>query len=395
MKKSGIIILILLLAAGAAAYFFRFEIFQVSAENIIKKNLPPFISVDTFDFDLKSGILTASGVGIKNPGRYRNRYLAHIDTVVCAYKMRGKQILDGIEITDIKAAGVVINIERLPDGRINVNEMEQIMGDGRKKPEIPADQKNKTEEKAPGMFDISNLIKLTETINIKNGQVNFIDCGIKNFKQYGLTVRDARAKAVIRLNRDYTGVLSVGATGTGNINGDSSQRISWVVYLDPGSSALTMSNRIEASNLDITLFKPYYDQYAPVEIDRGRFSGTIVLDFDNGNIGSMNTLRLSDLRFRQKTGFTGAVFWDVALPDIIKYLQSSPGEITFDFKIKGSMENPMFYPGPVVKEALQQMTVDKISRLFQSSGSEGEETSGGASDADKVFDAIKGFLDKK
>jgi len=101
---------------------------------------------------------------------------------------------------------------------------------------------------------------------------------------------------------------------------------------------------------------------------------------------------LSNLVFRQKTGFAGSMFWDIALPDMVKYLQSSPGEITFDFKIKGTMEDPRFYPGPIVKAALQKMTVDKIAQLFQPSNEGGEAATSGGSDTDKIFDAIRGLL---
>jgi uncharacterized protein DUF748 len=394
MKKFVMIVLVLLCVAAGAAYYFRFEIFQVSAESIIKKNLPPFMFVDKLDFNLKDGVLTATGIGIKNPRGYKNKYLAHIDTVICTYKMSGKQILDGFEVTDIKANGVVINVERRPDGRLNVNEMKQSMGAGRGRFPVSKDKNGKDKPKKSGAFDISEMIKLTDTINIKNGRVNFLDEEIIRPRQYALTIDNMQAKVVLRLNSNYTDVLSVGSSGSGNINGDRQQKINWVVSLDPGSPALTMSNRIEASNLDITLLKPYYDEYSPVEIERGRFSGTIVLDFDNGDIGSMNTLRLSNLVFRQKTGFAGSMFWDIALPDMVKYLQSSPGEITFDFKIKGTMEDPRFYPGPIVKAALQKMAIDKISQLFQPSNEGSEAATGGGSDTDKIFDAIRGLLNQ-
>ena len=398
MKKIGIILLILVLLAAAGVYVFRFEIFQVSAEKIIKDNLPSYIFVDKIDFDLEKETMKVSGIGIKNPAGYGDRYLASIDSVLCDYRMKGRSILDGIEITDISAEGVLIKVERLSGGKMNVNEMDTVMSSGGDKGSARGDAdktSSKTSgEKSAGKFDITRLIKLTETVKVRSGKLIFLDEDLPGPSLYRLTIDNITSDITLKLTKDYRGVEMVGSRGTGNINGDLLQSVNWVVSLDPRTPALTMSNRLEPSNVEIKLLEPYYDKYSPVTIERGRFSGTLVFDFDNGNIGSMNTVTLSDLVFRQKTDFRGAMFWDAAIPDIIKYLQSSPGQLTFDFKIKGNMENPKFYPGPVVKAAIQNMAIDKISELIQKPGEGAENAGGEMSDTEKVMSVIKGLMQK-
>lgn len=76
MKKLAIVILVFLVIAIGIVYYFRHEIFQYSAEALIQKNLPPFVTVEGIVFDLKEGLLEVKGFGVKNPRGYKNKYLA-------------------------------------------------------------------------------------------------------------------------------------------------------------------------------------------------------------------------------------------------------------------------------------------------------------------------------
>ena len=105
---------------------------------------------------------------------------------------------------------------------------------------------------------------------------------------------------------------------------------------------------------------------------------------------------LKNFKFTEKKGGFGSGFWDVTVSDIVKYLQSSRGEIIFDFKIKGDMNNPRFYPGPHVKQALQSMVIDKVADLFKEEKTPTEPGAPPAekSDTEMVVDLLKGILKK-
>lgn len=394
MKKILIIVLVLLVMAAAIIYVFKGEIFQYSADALLKKNLPAYMTVDQLTIDYEKGVLYLKGLGIKNPPGYADRLLARVETIACSYKMLGKAIPEGIEVTGISAEGAVIYIERRRDGRMNVNEMESVMSSGKPSPGAGSVAAGAV-HKAGGGKDISELIKVPDTINIKNGTVVFKDAAA-DYKPLEFTFEEVNATIRIDLSDDLRKVLAVSSQGGGLVGGDSSQRIDWNISLDPLKPALTMSNRFEVRGVSLREFKPYYDQYSPIDIKRGTFSGTLIFDFDNGNIGSMNTVRLNDLEFTVKEGSDASGFWDTTVTDVIKYLQTAPGEITFDFKIKGDMKNPRFYPGPVVSKAIANMAVDKISEMInQSGGQEGSgASSGNMSDSEKVMETIKALLKK-
>jgi len=188
--------------------------------------------------------------------------------------------------------------------------------------------------------------------------------------------------------------------GEGFVGGDPGQSIAWNIYLNPQSAELNMNNNIDLRDVDLMPFKPYYDEYAPVNVQSGSVSGKLTIDFENGNIGSTNTIILSNFKFTEREGVFASGAWDVSLADIVKYLQSSSGDITFDFKIKGDMDSPKFYPGPYLKQAMQSMVVDKVSDVIKSFSSSGEEeaaagqAAGEQSDMDKAVNMIRGLLNR-
>ena len=395
MKKVLISLLILVVVVAGIIYYYRYDIFTMSAESIIRKNLPSYVTLDEIKFDLAGGKVSVNGLGIKNPFGYNNKYLATIGSITCRYEMRGKTILDGIAITDITAKAAIINIERRADAKINVNQMGDVLNTS-----TPQKKSLKTEAetgKSPVNVDIASLVKLPDTINLKNGKVIFSDS--YGFRQpYRLSFENVDATLVLKLSSDYKTVLDVQSQGSGLVGGDPAQKLNWVISLNPTISALTMGNTFHLRDIEITPFAPYYDTYSPISIQKGRVSGTLIINFDHGNIGSQSTLYLSGLVFSVKEGAAGAQYWQAAIPEVIRYLQSSPGEITFDFKIKGSMQNPQFYPGPHVKAAIQNMVVDKVSDAIDSFTKDKSEadsgTGSGKSDAEKVADIVKGLLNR-
>ncbi|MFH1846038.1 MAG: DUF748 domain-containing protein [Candidatus Omnitrophota bacterium] len=438
MKKIGLFLLAVIVIVGGIVFYYRYEIFQFSGEAIIMKNLPSYVTVEGVKIDLRNGTLHVKGFGLRNPEGYYNKFLARIGNITCKFQRKGQRILDGIEVTEITADAPVINLERRSSGNVNIQEMEKVMSlpvlskktqnaGGMKKeaieqtkeqmpeyedvenrdvkPVMPAEISEKTavqvlakgEDKTGTtkrksnvpVVDIFRIIKLTDTINIKDGEIIFWDHGLPGKTIYKISIREINADLIIDLSDDFKKVLSVASKGEGTVQADKFQKIKWDISLDPTSSKLTMSNKYEVQDLDITIFEPYYDKYSPVIIGRGTASGNFVFNFDNGDIGSTNTLYLSDLVFAVKRNYSGG-YWGVGIPELVRYLQSSSGEIVFDFKIKGNMENPRFYPGDKVKKALQKFVVEKISSALQNIG--GGDDSEGGGDVEKVVDFMKGIF---
>ncbi|MFH1394604.1 MAG: DUF748 domain-containing protein [Candidatus Omnitrophota bacterium] len=393
MKKILIILTCIVLIAVGVVYYFRHDIVHYSLESIIKNNLPPYVAIDSIEIDFKNGIFTINGLRIKNPHGYAKKLLVELKTVKCRYRQRTGNLLDGVEIMEIAAERPIINIERAPKGVVNVTQMNTVIDPP--KPVKIVQSVPRLKEKILGLLprfkgNISDVVKLPKNINISKGEIVFLD-RINPDLFTKITCENINAVLRVDLTKDYSNVLFLASQGSGLVNGDLTQEISWDISLDPTGERIKMSNTYEIRNIDMTLFESYYEKFSPIVIDRARCSGTSVMNFDGEDIGSTNTLKIAGLKFHEKSAASAFNYWQVTIPDLIKYLQGSSGEIIFDFKIKGNINNPKFYPGPYLKKAMQALVVNKVSDAISSFT---DENMGDNSDVGKVINTIKGLLNK-
>jgi len=408
IKKILISLVILAIIFFALAYIYRQVIVQHYGEKFIRDNLPGYISIDVIKFDLGNNVFSIRGLKILNPPGYLAKYSLAIEEVRCVYRARGGIVPKGLDIREISFKRPEIAVERLPDEKINLVEMRDFIGTF---PTVilptveisqPATQALPAVETLPGESKardntkkLSGLIKVPSDFSIKGGRIYFID-SVPYSKPYEMFIDSVSGKVSVSFNDSYTAILSLAFTLEGDLNGKADETIKWIASLDPSAPKLSMSNRFEVSNLDILTFEPYYDAQSPVVFKKGEFSGELVFDFSDGNIGSTNEVRLSDVEFWVKPGYEDAQFWDTSVPDLVRYFTSSSGDIIFDFRIKGDMASPKFYLGPISKRALTSMAIDKISSyaIKQITKKTGAAANGTVDKAKDYIDMFKGLIEK-
>lgn len=395
MKKFIIGISISIIAIAAGVFVYRYQIIQYSADKIIRSCLPEYVRVEKIVFDAKSGKIVLAGFRILNPPNFSGNYLLEISEVSAGYRMKGKSLGEGFEILDPVFKRPILNIERLDDGRLNLSEMQGVLS--KKTGSAPgSSEKSNTATPVSGI-SAPRLITLPDKYLFRDGKVIFVD-RFRFSKPNMLTFENVNAEVSVRFDDTSSRLLSLASVGEGNVNGKAQETVKWDIGLDPAAPRLTMSSRFNVSGVEITPFEPYYDKYSPLVFRSGLFSGTLIFDFNNGNIGSSNEVHLKDFQFYVKPGYENAQFWDTTVPDLVKYFTSPYGEVVFDFKIKGEMQNPQFYLGPISKRALASMAVDKISSAIESMSKAQGAEGGSKSDLEKAkeyIDLFKGLVNKK
>ena len=398
----------LVLVAMAAIFIYRYQILQYSAEKIVRKLLPDYITVEKMSFNLRDSRIAFNSFRIMNPPGFSGKYLIEIGEVECRFALKSKNMLEGFEILSPVFKKPLLSIERLADGRTNIQEMTGFLEkkglEAKAKTEAQTGGgKPSSKSDTAGGINLSGVVKLPEEFIIKDGKVIFLD-GMVSPGRYTITLDSVNATLGLKLDSAYTRALNVSTVGSGVVNGRSEETIKWDTKIDPTTSELTMSNRFNVSRVDITAFVPYFDKYSPLAIRNGYFSGLLIFDFDNGSIGSTNEVLLSKISFEVKRGYENAQFLETTVPDLVKYFTSSSGDIMFDFKIKGRMSDPQFYLGPISKQAVASMAIDKIAQALSQAAREqagppsAAAVAGKKSDMEKAseyIDMFKGLLKEK
>ena len=401
LKRLVIAIVLILIIALGALYFYRHTIIKHYTEKLIRENLPGYIQIDKVNFDFTNNKISLNNFRILGPPGFSPKYVIEVKEISCKYGILGKWIPMGLEIHSVLLDGADIRVERLRNGRVNVTEMENFIQtfptnaskQSTKNSQLPTHNSQLSTDNSQlpthnSQLNLSNLIKIPNTLDIRNSKFIFID-KVPYENPYFITVESIDGQVSIKFIDDYSKITSLSFTISGRLNGNNKETIRWIASLDPTRPQLTMSNRFEVSNLDLLVFEPYYDQFSPFVFKKGRFSGTLVFDFNNANIGSTNEIRLSNLAFTVKPGMENSKMWETTVPDLLTYFTTTSGDIVFDFKIKGNMNKPEFYLGPISKRALTSMALNKVTSFALEQIS--KQGGGSGSDIDKAKEAIDMF----
>ncbi len=428
LKKIIIALILIAAAAGAVIYFYRYAIIRYYAEKMIRENLPGYIKIDNINFDFGNNKFSLVNFRVANPPGFHSESLLKIDEISCRYSMFGKGVSKGLEISDVSLSGIDMRIERLKSGRVNAAEMEKFVqsfpsrdsrlpsaersgaspkgtpdSQVRSEAEPPrrglsnAPSASQTFKEAAGLVNkkLSDLIKLPSSFEIRNSKIIFMDY-VPYENPYVMAVDSVSGQIAIDFSDNYSKITNLSFTLVGRLNGYAQELLQWVGSLNPATPKITMSNRFDVSNLNLLAFEPYYDRFSPFVFKRGRFSGTLVFDFNNGDVGSTNEVHLSKLAFSVKPGYENAQVWETNVPALMSYFTTASGDIVFDFKLKGDMADPQFYLGPISKRALTSMAIDKVASYAIDQVTKQSEGAGKNIDkAKEAIDMVRSLLKKK
>ncbi len=378
MRKFILFVLILIIVSAVVLYTQRRTVMRRSTEYALKKVLPGYVTLDELKFDFANKRLAGHGLAILNAEGFSKVNILEISKLSCKFKKKGAKILDGLEITDLTMRGVLFIIERRRDGKLNILEIEKTLKAPKATrqaagPFIGPSLAEASPEAPETSRKFADYVKLPDKLSIKEGKLIFIDNALRA-NPYIITVDNINATVGLKLDEDYSDILFMNTNGRGILNAKNDQKLEWIVSLNPTTPKLSMANRFIVKGVDLLTFVPYIDRYSPLNIRKGLFSGTLVIDFDNGQIGSTNEVELSGLDFSVKSGYEKAQFWQTTVSDLRQYLLSGSGTIIFDFKIKGQPDNLKFFLGPITKKAMTRMVIDRVSQAIVSP-SEGKEGS--------------------
>lgn len=404
IKKILIIMAVVAALAIAAVFMYRYQLISYSAETVIRNALPGYVKIANIRFDFKGNKAFLEGFKLEAPRGFSDRYIVEIGEISCRYKLKGATIMDGLEIFEPVLKDMVLHIERLQDGRINLSEMGSVIGPGAEGDSQKSEAGNQKPEgeKTPSP-KASDFIKLPQDFTIKNGRMIITDrFFVRGYNV--ITFDNIGAVLNLRMNDAYSQVLNVASSGEGNVNGYRDQQVRWSINFNPNTPRITMSGRFDFSGVDFVTFEPYYDKFSPFEFASVRVAGFSEFNLDNGNIAVTNELHLSNLLFSVKPSYKNAAMFETSVEDLTKYFTTFTGEVVFDFKIKGDMANPKFFLGPISKQAVAAMVMDKVGDVLQQMARKGTGQAGsvaadaGNTSVDKtkqIIDMVKGFLDKK
>ncbi len=182
-----------------------------------------------------------------------------------------------------------------------------------------------------------------ETIIITNGSVNFTDRSMNPnvnmaIQQIGGTISGISSEELQHADVDlHAKVDNVGPVAiTGVIN--------------PFSKDQTNEIKIAVNDMDLTPLSPYAGKFAGYRIAKGKLSVAMTYHLHGRDLKSENVITLDQFTFGEKVNSPDATKLPVRLG--IAILKDRSGKIVLDVPIEGSLDNPQFKLGKVIRRAV-------------------------------------------
>ncbi len=123
----------------------------------------------------------------------------------------------------------------------------------------------------------------------------------------------------------------------------------------------------ECDNIALPVFNPYSGRFAGYNITRGELSTQIHYKIRNEKLEASHHVRISQLTWGEKTDSKEAAPLPVKLATVL--LRDRDGIISLDVPVKGTLDDPSFRLGPIIRQVLKNIIVKAATAPFDLLGS--------------------------
>lgn len=125
---------------------------------------------------------------------------------------------------------------------------------------------------------------------------------------------------------------------------------------DIAPKGLNSHLKLDLTSLNILQFRPYFQKKGDLEISAGTLSATSTLAIDKRILNAPGSLHLKGLSFDHSS--TKGVLLGVPSWALLSFLSDNKGELSVQFKLNGSLDNPRF--------SIQQSLTDQVATALSS-----------------------------
>ncbi|MES2889331.1 MAG: DUF748 domain-containing protein [Pseudomonadota bacterium] len=192
-------------------------------------------------------------------------------------------------------------------------------------------------------------------IKIAGGRLNFSDQFVK--PNYTANITDLKGTVSAVGTKSPPAQLAL----QGRVEGDAPITIQG--QLDPLGDGLFADITAKARGIDLPTLSPYSTKYAGYPIQRGKLSLEVHYRIQNGKLEADNNVFLDQLTFGERVDSPTATELPVLFA--VSLLKNSRGEINLRLPVSGSLNDPQFSLGEVLKNALGNLLQRAVTAPFR------------------------------
>ncbi|MBA3478092.1 MAG: DUF748 domain-containing protein [Lautropia sp.] len=193
------------------------------------------------------------------------------------------------------------------------------------------------------------------TVKLERGRASFTDRYVKPNYSVNLTGLNG---SLSPMASDAPKPANIGLTG--RVDGDAAIDISG--RINPFGSSLFADVRAQAKGIDLPTLTPYAVKYAGYAIEKGTLSLDVHYKIENKRLEAQNRVVLDQLTLGEKVDSPNASSMPIQFA--LGLLKNSRGEIDVSLPISGSLNDPQFSIGGIIRNAIVNLLTRVITSPF-------------------------------
>lgn len=357
MSKRIFIIIILVfitfIALRAATYFLR-PLFEERFLKAVKETLGGDIGLSKFDISLPRGIIKLGGFKVTDSKLIKYQTTLAADEIILDIDLLGTVLQKKLIFQKIYLKNPFFslkNVERQISQGVAISSGREI-SDVR---ELPS----KSSKPLPrGKFDTFYIKKLI----VKNFKFNFTD----------YTVPSPPAVInIVNINGRFDdfsmSLLEEGNfRGAGHIAGEFDSEEKGQIALDGTfnkiKEGVDFDFKLVLKDLDLTYFSPYYSNMSFTILQEAKVDMDSSAACMQSKINASQNVRIYDIKLDETTLASEDMLFGLPAVTVINFFKDSENdEIKFSFNIRGTLNDPEFDLGPLIKQVLSNALRKKIA----------------------------------
>lgn len=257
---------------------------------------------------------------------------------------------DTIRIGQLALEDLFAKVVIHPNGRLNLQDIlrQPTSSSPQGGAAVPAVSRGKTDPTKRPRIQLGG-------VRVAGGRINFTDHFIK--PNYTTNITDLKG-SVSAVGPD-TPPATVNLRG--RVEGDAPITIQG--RLNPVAATLVADIAAKARGIDLPVLTPYSAKYAGYPIERGKLTLDVNYKIHQGKLSAQNRIFLDQLTFGEHVDSPSATKLPVLLA--ISLLKNSRGEIDLKLPISGTLNDPQFSIGAVIRQVLVNLIQRAVTAPFR------------------------------
>jgi hypothetical protein len=174
-------------------------------------------------------------------------------------------------------------------------------------------------------------------------------------------IENLQISSVVETGDTLNGIVHL--TGQLNSNSDSSLRLDG--SFERSENMVDFDLTLALENVDLIRFLPYYSNTSFTILKEARVDLYSKANCMQNRLNATQKVHIYDIQLYDISPEAEDTLFGLPAKTVIEFFKDSKGEVEFSFNIVGTIDDPKFDPGPLIKQVLSNAIHNKIISKLQ------------------------------